>query len=74
MMGLKRVFWYPVHLACHIWQKLVDLTWHVFPGTRKYLMEFGSDRATIVYHHLLNFGVPPHLDNPVTYAEKMSWL
>ncbi len=71
---LKTAGWYPVHLACRLWQKLVDVTWHVFPGTRKFLMEFGSDRATIVYHHLLNFGLPPRLEQPVTLAEKMSWL
>lgn len=37
-------------------------------------MEFGTDHQKIVFYHLLNFGVPPKMDNPTTYAEKMSWL
>lgn len=71
---LSTWLWFPARLVCKFLDLLVTVVWHAVPRTRKFLMEFGSDRATVIFQHLLNFGLPPRLKSPRTYAEKMSFL
>lgn len=70
----RRLLFLPLAACCRILEFTLRVVRRLAPSTRSFLFSLGSDHATIVYHHLLNFGVSPRLDMPVTYAEKMSWL
>ena len=70
----RRLLFLPLALCCRILEFTLRVVRRLVPSSRSFLFSLGSDHATIVHHHLLNFGVPPRLKAPVTYAEKMSWL